>query len=72
MDVVQLGNEKRCLFVVIGGPSVLESPANSDALFNLELVCVATVGVVTVDIVPYSCEGRDKGSVDHVIVGEGD
>ena len=70
-DVVQLGNEKRCFFVVVGGPPILESSANSDDLFNLELVRTATVGVVTVNIVPYSCEGRDKSSVDRVVVGEG-
>ena len=72
MDVVQLGNEERCLFVIVGGPSVLESSANSDDLFNFEPVRTATVGAVTVDVVPYSCEGRDKSSVDCVVVGEGD
>ena len=46
---------------------VLESPANSDDLFNLELVCAAMV-----DVVLYSCEGRDKGSIDCVVVSEWD
>ena len=50
-----------------GGPPVLESSADSDDLFNLELVRVATV-----DVVSYSHEGRDEGSVDHVVVGEWD
>ena len=46
---------------------VLESPADSDNLFNLELVHTATV-----DIVLYSCEGREKGSVDRLVTGKWD
>ena len=46
---------------------VLESPADSDNLFNLELVRTATV-----DIVLYSCEGREKGSVDGLVAGKWD
>ena len=42
---------------------VLESPADSDDLFNLELVCTAMV-----DVVSYSCESREEGSVDGLVV----
>ena len=45
----------------------MESPANSDNLFNLELVCTATV-----DIVLYSGEGGEEGLVDRLVVGEWD
>ena len=45
----------------------MESSANSDDLFNLELVCTATV-----DVVSHPCEGRDKGSVDSIVVRERD
>ena len=45
----------------------MESPAYSDDLFNLELICTATV-----DVVLYSCEGREEGLVDRLIVGEWD
>ena len=51
----------------IGGSSVLESPADSDDLFNLKLVRTATV-----DVVSYSCEGRDEGPIDCVFVREQD
>ena len=46
---------------------VLESPADSDDLFNLELVPVAMV-----DGVSYSCKGGHKGSINCVVVGEWD
>ena len=66
-DVVKLLHEQCCFFVVTGSPSVLESPADSDDLFNLELVRTATV-----DVVSYSCEGGEEGLVDRLIVGEWD
>ena len=46
---------------------VLESPANSDDLFNLELVRMAVV-----DVVSNSGEGREEGSIDGFVVGERD
>ena len=50
----------------------MKSPADSDDLFNLELVRMATVGVVTVNVVPHSCEGRNECPVNCVVVGKGD
>ena len=64
---VELGNKQHYFIVFAGGSAVLESPANSDDLFNLELVRMAVV-----DIVLYSCEGRKKGLVDSLVVGERD
>ena len=43
----------------------MESPANSDDLFNLELVRTTMV-----DVVSYSCEGGKEGLVDGLVVGE--
>ena len=50
----------------------MKSSANSNDLFNLELVRVAAVGVVTIDIVSHSCEGRDESPVNRIVVREGD
>ena len=62
---IELGNEQRGFFVFTGGSAVLESSANSDDLFNLELVHMAVV-----DVVSYSGEGGEECLVNGFVVGE--
>ena len=64
---VELGNKQCCLFVFTGGSAVLESPADPDDLFNLELVCTAVV-----DVVSNSGESEEEGSINGLVIGERD
>ena len=61
-------HDERCSsFIFIGQPLVSEGATNSNHLFDLFNICVATV-----DVVSNSCDGSEEGLVSGNIVGEWD
>ena len=67
LNLVKLYNKSCCFIIFTGCPSVSEGTSNSNDLFNLPDICVATVDVIT-----HSDDGRDNGSVGSGVVSEGD
>ena len=67
LNLVKLHDERRSFIIFTGRPSVLEGLSDSNDLFNLPNVCVATVNVVS-----NSSDGGKEGLIGVGVVSEGD